>query len=89
MLEYNFDLLDNDFITLWSNYLLYNDANAIIKPLRILAEKGQINAVQSWYLLKKEDEHSEKIDKIVESQLFIFLFMKGFKPKTCLIKVPS
>lgn len=66
MLEYDFNDLDNDFITLWSNYMLYNDTTSIIKPLRILAEKGQINAIQSWYVLKKSEEKSEIIDNIVD-----------------------
>lgn len=56
MIEYGFNALDNDFITLWSNYILYHDKGQIIKPLTMLAEKGQINAIQSWYLLKEESE---------------------------------
>ena len=67
MLEYNFNELDNDFITLWSHYCLYHDTAAIINPLRQLAHKGQINAIQCWYLLKKDDEQDEVIDKIVDS----------------------
>ncbi len=66
MLEYDFNKLDNDFITLWSKYILWNDASSIIKPLERLAEKGQINAIQSWYLIKKQEEKNEKIDAIVD-----------------------
>lgn len=66
MLEYNFNSLDDDFITLWSNYLLYNDTSLIIKPLEELAEKGQINAIQCWYLLKKADQQNAVIDEIVD-----------------------
>ena len=66
MLEYNFNSLDDDFITLWSQYLLYNDTAMIIKPLEELAEKGQINAIQSWYLLKKPEEQNATIDAIVD-----------------------
>lgn len=65
MIEYNFNDLDNDFITLWSNYLLYDDTSSIMAPLKELAELGQINAIQCWYLLKKEDETSEKIENRV------------------------
>ena len=67
MLEYDFNELDNDFITLWSKYILWNDATSIIKPLERLAEMGQINAIQSWYLIKKQEERNEKIDAIVDS----------------------
>lgn len=67
VLEYNFTELDDDFITLWSNYLLYKDTSLIIEPLKEIAEKGQINAIQCWYLLKKADEESQIIDSIVDS----------------------
>lgn len=66
MLEYDFNELDNDFITLWSKYILWNDTSSIIKPLERLAEMGQINAIQSWYLIKKQEEKNEKIDAIVD-----------------------
>lgn len=67
MLEYDFNQLDDDFITIWSKYVLYHDTSSIIEPLRMLAEKGQINAVQSWYLIKKPEEKSDIIDNIVDS----------------------
>lgn len=67
MLEYNFNKLDNDFITLWSNWILYHDTEAIIKPLTRLAEMGQINAIQCYYLIKKDDEHNEIIDNQVNN----------------------
>ena len=67
MLEYKFNSLDDDFITLWSNYILYNDTTLIIKPLEELAEKGQINAIQSWYLLKKPEQQNATIDAIVDN----------------------
>lgn len=66
MLEYDFNQLDDDFITLWSHYILWNDAEKIIKPLERLAEKGQINAIQSWYLLKRQRDKNETIDAIVD-----------------------
>ena len=50
MLEYEFDNLDDQFVTIWSKYFLYQDESLIIKDLETLAEMGQINAVQSWYL---------------------------------------
>jgi len=65
MLEYNFTELDNDFITLWSRYILTDDMKCEIKVLKELAEKGQINAIQSWYLFREIGD-SPKIDAIVE-----------------------
>lgn len=67
MLEEDFNELDNDFITLWSNKILTNNTSKIMPPLKQLAEQGQINAVQSYYLLKKDNEKSEVIDSIVDS----------------------
>lgn len=67
MIEYDFDELDNDFITIWSNYILYQDKGRIIGHLTMLAEKGQINAIQSWYLLKEASEQNETIEKIVDN----------------------
>ena len=66
MLEYNFNQLDDDFITLWSNFVLYHDTSLIIEPLQRLAEKGQVNAIQCWYLLKKPAQQNQIIDDIVD-----------------------
>ena len=66
MLEYNFNQLDDDFITLWSNFVLYHDTGLIIEPLQRLAEKGQVNAIQCWYLLKKPAQQNQVIDDIVD-----------------------
>lgn len=66
MLEYDFNQLDDDFITLWSNFILYHNTNAIIEPLQRLAEKGQVNAIQCWYLLKKPEQQNQIIDRIVD-----------------------
>lgn len=67
MLEEDFNELDNDFITVWSRKILTNNTTRIMPALKQLAEQGQINAVQSYYLLKKDDEKSEIIDSIVDS----------------------
>ena len=65
MLENDFGELDNDFITLWSRFLL--SANfEIFKQIEKLAELGQINAVQSYYH-KNSRGVNNTIDKIVES----------------------
>lgn len=60
---------DNDFITLWSDYFLNQDASKVIKPLEKLAEMGQINAVQTWLLLKKFEDRNEIIEKYIEKLL--------------------
>lgn len=54
--------LDNDFIILWSNYLLSGkmDMNVLTR----LAELGQINAVQNYYLFSSQK--NQKIDKIID-----------------------
>ena len=66
MLEYDFNELDNDFITLWSKFLLTNDKKAVVDGIEALAELGQINAVQSWYLVK-QNQGNRNIDNIVRS----------------------
>lgn len=63
----NLTELDDDFITLWSNYIIYQDKDVILPFLEILAEGGQINAIQSWYLLKNPEAKNDKIDKIVDT----------------------
>lgn len=64
MLEYDFGVLDDDFITVWSMYILTQDYNCIKGNLEKLAEMGQINAVQSWYLFQNIGDN-EHIDEIV------------------------
>jgi len=66
MLEYDFNELDNDFITIWSKYFLTNDKTAIKEYVEALAELGQINAVQSWYLISGGKEN-KNINAIVKS----------------------
>ena len=67
MIEYNFNELDNDFITCWCRYLLTGDCNLVMGDLEKLAELGQVNAIQEWYRFnevgdnKKIDERAEKI----------------------------
>lgn len=62
MLEYEFSDLDNDFITLWSKYIVTKDLSLIVNDLQKLARLGQINAVQSWYLFKQKGD-----DKVIDS----------------------
>ena len=62
MLEHDFTELDNDFITLWSKYIVMGEQCAIYDELTKLAELGQINAVQSWYLFANPDVNNPVID---------------------------
>ena len=66
MLEYSFNELDNDFITVWSKYLLTGDKKLVMDEIKGLAELGQINAIQAWYYFNKLGDN-ETIDKIVDT----------------------
>lgn len=66
MLEYDFTEIDNDFVTIWSKYFLTHDESIIRDRLEALAELGQINSVQSYYLFNKYGEN-KYIDEIVDS----------------------
>lgn len=67
MLEYDFNELDNDFVTLWSKKIVSGEDTLIFRDLTKLAELGQINAVQSWYLLAKDNDDNAVIDNIVDN----------------------
>lgn len=67
MLEYGFNELDNDFVTLWSKRIVSGEVSLIFTDLTKLAELGQINAVQSWYLLAKGNDDNAVIDNIVSN----------------------
>ena len=66
MLEIDFNELDNDFITIWSRKLLGYSIRSIYDDIRKLAELGQVNAVQSYYLLKNDDIHNNIIDEHIK-----------------------
>lgn len=66
MLEFNYNSLDDEFVTFWSRHLTNAEETDMLGKLEKLAEKGQINAIQNWYLYKEVGEN-KKIDKIVES----------------------
>ena len=65
ILEYNFNKLDDDFITLWARFILGRQEAALTKQIESLAELGQINAIQSWYVIKPKDLRNKKIDNTV------------------------
>ena len=51
MLQHDFKNIDLEFIYLWSRFKLENNQGAIVDDLKDLALRGQINAIQKWYLL--------------------------------------
>ena len=67
MLEYGFNELDNDFVTLWSKKIVSGEDTIIFKDLTKLAELGQINAMQSWYFLAKNGDDNAVIDNLVDN----------------------
>lgn len=48
-MENKFTQLDNDFITLWSYYLLTGTLSGKMVAIKQLAKMGQVNAIQAWY----------------------------------------
>ena len=50
MLEFDFNELDNDFITIWSRFILKREEKSL-KGIDELAALGQINAIQNVMLL--------------------------------------
>ena len=67
MIEYGkLSWLDNDFITLWSDFILNGPNDKFRENLTKLAELGQINAIQSWLLIKGEKEKNPLIDEQIE-----------------------
>lgn len=69
MLEQREDLnkLDEDFITICSNYFLYQDKELILPLIEKLAENGQVDAIQLWYLLKNPESENAEIESIVDA----------------------
>lgn len=58
-------LLNEDYITLASSYLL-NPGADILPAIERIAERGQINAIQMWYYLKPENATNPNIDAILD-----------------------
>ena len=66
MLQYEYTNLDDEFVHLWSQYKIHKESNKIMPQLKDLALRGQINAVQKWYLFNNAGVCHE-IDNIAES----------------------
>jgi len=58
--------LDDDFITVWSKYMLTLNEDEMMPAITALAEMGQLNAVAKWYLHKNPSEHNPKIDLVAD-----------------------
>ena len=66
MIEYDFSELDRDYITLWSKMAIEENRDSYFEELEVLAEMGQINAIQSWYHMHDVGENP-KIDAIASA----------------------
>lgn len=75
---------DVDFIILLSTYLLNEDYSTIQDKITRLAELGQVNAIQYFYLMKPEFEVNYKIDKKLEGLLGVESFEVDFAVKNYL-----
>lgn len=73
MLERDFTTLDDDFITVWSDFFLNHDKYKTKAKIEYLAEMGQINSVQSWYLFEVEGKN-KNIDHVYD-----YILSKGDK----------
>ena len=66
MFTEKFTALDNDFITVWSNFLYGKDMDAIDKQLTTLAEMGQVDAMAKFYKFHNVGENPT-IDNLADS----------------------
>lgn len=63
MNEFNFTTQDDDYITLYSKYILTGDFPFVKKEIEVLAENGHPYAIALWYTFMERDAN-EKIDNI-------------------------
>lgn len=63
MLYKNFDYLDHDYITIKSRFMLTENRDEFFRAIEILAEKGQINAIQDYYFFKKREVANSKVNE--------------------------
>lgn len=70
MIEYG-ELTDieDDFITVWADMILYNEKKRFMPNLIKLAERGQVNAISCWYMLKDKEETNPIIEAYVKPLL--------------------
>lgn len=60
---------DRDFMVVCSTYLLNEDYSTVREKITQLAELGQVNAIQLFYLMKAEFEQNKKIDENLKKAL--------------------
>ncbi len=71
MIETNFDELDDDFITLWTRQFLSNDFTQIENEMEKLAELGQVNAINAYYVIAinaDKQTTNAKIDALTDEK---------------------
>lgn len=61
--------LEDDFITVWSDYILYQDKSRVWHQITKLAELGQVNAISCWYMLKNKEDKNPVIEEFVQPLL--------------------
>ncbi len=80
MLEKDFNELDNDFVTIWSNYLVYpNEYYTSPKGLEELAILGQTNAIQSVLLFDDDDLYNNSNLNFICDNI-LYLSDKNYEP---------
>ncbi len=57
---------DDNFISLYSKYVLNRNEKQFINDLELLAENGDKNAIENWYRLKGDDRTNENIEMLVK-----------------------
>ena len=71
MLEYGaLTKFDDDYITVISDYMLHQDKSRVIDNITKLAELGQFNAIQTYYILdgQKNCKIENHIQKIIQTK---------------------
>ena len=71
MLEVDFNELDNDFITAWSRYLTGKDKDKAIDVIKILAERGQRDALSAYFTIFGRYSDNIKVNKLLQKELEI------------------
>ena len=61
--------LEDDFITIWADYFLYQEKSRIWLKIIKLAELGQVNAISCWYMLKESNETNSIIENFAKNLL--------------------
>lgn len=57
---------DDNFISVYSKYILNKNEKQFIDKLELLAENGDKYAIENWYRLKENDKNNENIEMLVK-----------------------